>query len=502
MRSIEDQSEDQEELPQLPNLRLAQKMRHHCEEIALEKDEFVPVYKLFMDETLRLDKEMIVRKCLKDDQNCESMYTLKDRREKVLLVMGATGGGKNTLINGMINFIMEVEWKDDFRFKLVTEKVTSQHESVTKEITAYTIHPLKGSNIPYTFTIIDTPGFGDTRGLNRDVSITNHVREFFSSKPPNGIDHLDGIGFVTQASQARLTPTQKYIFDSILSIFGKDVQNNFFMMCTFADGKSPPVLDAIREAKISYQGYFKFNNSALFAKNTNALNFDEIFWEMGRESFKNFFEKFAKAESVSLQLTNEVLKERERLEVLIEGLNPQIKQGLAKLETMRQEKLFLQQHEAEIEHSKEFEFYVPVLKAEEFPLKDTGKHTTTCLTCNTTCHEDCKIADNERKAQCVAMDAGGNCRVCCGKCSWEKHKNVPDLIKYHTVKEKRKSRDLKEKYDKAVSGKSKVEGMLIQLEKCLQQLRIDVLSDMYKLRMSLKRLDEIALKPNPLTELQ
>ena len=404
----------------------------------------------------------------------------------------------------MINFILGVQWEDDFRFKLVTEKVTSQHESVTKEITAYTIHPLEGSNIPYTFTIIDTPGFGDTRGLDRDISITNQIREFFSLKPPNGIDHLDGIGFVTQASQVRLTPTQRYIFDSILSIFGKDVQNNFFMMLTFADGKSPPVLDAIREAKVAYQGYFKFNNSALFAENTKAVdrNFDKLFWEMGHESFKNFFEKFVKSESVSLQLTNEVLKEREHLEVLIEGLNPQIKRGLANIETMRQEKLFLQQHEAQIEQSKEFDFYVPVMKAEQISLEDTGKHTTTCLTCNNTCHKDCKIADNDEKAKCVAMDEGGNCKVCSGKCRWEKHKNVPYLIRYTTVQEKRTSLDLKKKYDTAVSGKSKVEGMLAQLERCLQQLRIDVLSDMYKVRMSLKRLDEIALKPNPLTEVQ
>lgn len=503
-RSIEDQSEDQEELSQLPGLRLAQKMRHHSEEVDLQKEEFVPVYKLPMEETLRQDRNMIVRKCLKDHHDCERTSNPEDRHEKVLLVMGATGAGKSTLINGMINFILGVQWEDDFRFKLVTEKVTSQHESVTKEITAYTIHPLEGSNIPYTFTIIDTPGFGDTRGLERDISITNQIREFFSLKPPNGIDHLDGIGFVTQASQVRLTPTQRYIFDSILSIFGKDVQNNFFMMLTFADGKSPPVLDAIREAKVAYQGYFKFNNSALFAENTKAVdrNFDKLFWEMGHESFKNFFEKFVKSESVSLQLTNEVLKEREHLEVLIEGLNPQIKRGLANIETMRQEKLFLQQHEAQIEQSKEFDFYVPVMKAEQISLEDTGKHTTTCLTCNNTCHKDCKIADNDEKAKCVAMDEGGNCKVCSGKCRWEKHKNVPYLIRYTTVQEKRTSLDLKKKYDTAVSGKSKVEGMLTQLERCLQQLRIDVLSDMYKVRMSLKRLDEIALKPNPLTEVQ
>ena len=504
IRSVEDQSEDQEELARLPALTLGQKMRHHSEKIAPQKEEYVPVYKLPMDETLRLDRKMIVRKCLKDHHDCERISTLKDRHEKVLLVIGATGAGKSTLINGMINFIMGVQWEDDFRFKLVTEEVSSQHDSVTTEITSYTIHPLEGSNIPYTFTIIDTPGFGDTRGLERDKSITNQIQEFFSLKPPNGIDHLDGIGFVTQASQARLTPTQRYIFDSILSIFGKDVQNSFFMMITFSDGKSPPVLDAIREAKVCYQDYFKFNNSALFAKNTNARkgNFDKSFWEMGCESFENFFEKFVTSESVSLQLTNEVLKEREHLEALIEGLNPKIKQGLGSIETMRQEKLFLQQHEAQIEQNKEFQFYVPVVKAEEIPLIGTGKHTTTCLNCNNTCHEDCKIAENEEKAKCVAMDEKGNCQVCSGKCPWKKHKNVPYLIKYTTVREKRTSHDLKEKYDTAVSGKSKVEGMLIQLERCLQELRITVLSDMYKVRMSLKRLDEIALKPNPLTEVQ
>ena len=78
---------------------------------------------------------------------------------------------------------------------------------------------MKGSAIPYTFTIIDTPEFGNTEGLKRDKLITSQIKEFFSISPPNGTDHLEGVGFVTQASLAHLPPTQEYIFNSVLSIF-------------------------------------------------------------------------------------------------------------------------------------------------------------------------------------------------------------------------------------------------------------------------------------------
>ncbi|XP_078354562.1 uncharacterized protein LOC144639170 isoform X1 [Oculina patagonica] len=450
-----------------------------------------------MDETMRLDGKKILKKCLNVEQDQEGEM----RKEKVLLVVGATGAGKSTLINGMVNYIMGVEWKDEFRFKIVTEEVSSQANSVTREITAYTIHPMEGSAIPYIFTIVDTPGFGDIEGLSRDVFITSQFKEFFSLKPPNGIDHLDGIGFVTQSSLPRLTPTQKYIFDSILSIFGKDVENNFFMMITFADVKRPPVLEAIEKAQISYDSFFKFNNSALFADNAKS-SFDEMFWQMGHQSFKEFFAKFSATKSVSLQLTNEVLKEREQLETLIEGLNPQIKWGLAKIEEKRQEKRVLERHEADIEQNKEFEYVVPVMKVEQTDLTGTGRHTTHCLKCNYTCHKDCKIADDSAKKGCVAMGADGNCEVCTGKCPWDSHKNVPYFIEYTTVNEKRTSQDLKMKYNLAVSGKSKVQNMLGELERCLHDLRIKVLSDMYKVRESLRRLDEIALRPNPLTEVQ
>jgi hypothetical protein len=41
---------------------------------------------------------------------------------KHVLVVGATGCGKTTWINGLANFLYSVQWTDDFRFKVVTEE--------------------------------------------------------------------------------------------------------------------------------------------------------------------------------------------------------------------------------------------------------------------------------------------------------------------------------------------------------------------------------------------
>ena len=237
---------------------------------------------------------------------------------KVLMVVGATGAGKTTLINGMANYILGVQWDDDFRFKLIDESNSQdQTKSQTTCITAYTFYKEKDSSLPYTLTVIDTPGFGDTGGLTRDRYIVSQIKELFSISGAEGIDELHGIGFVTQAPLARLTMTQRYVFDAILSVFGKDVADNIFLMITFADGKQPPVLDAVRAACVPYQASFKFNNSALFASKSADDEFDSMFQKMSTKSFAEYFKQFSNAQAQSLQLSREVIQERETLEVTI-----------------------------------------------------------------------------------------------------------------------------------------------------------------------------------------
>lgn len=230
--------------------------------------------------------------------------------------------------------------------------------------------------------------------------------------------------------------------------------------------------------------------------------FDAMFWKMGFSSFKTFFLEFEKSDSVSLQLTQEVLKEREQLKNLIEGLNRQITMGLGKIEEMRQEENILKQRETEIETNKSLNYTVDVTKPYQEDLRGTGRHTTTCLRCNFTCHENCRIADNDEKHGCWAMEPSGNCRICTQKCYWKEHKNLPYIIRYKIETEERTSDDLKKKYEIALSGKTKVQGMIEQLQEYLVNVHTTVMGMIIKAQQSLRRLDEIALKPNPLTQLE
>ena len=86
--------------------------------------------------------------------------------------------------------------------------------------------------------LLDTPGFRDSRGMNYDGKIIEMIRDLFK----NWIDSVNGICFFASASSARLTSTQKYIFSSIVSLFGNDISENFIPMLTFCDGKEPQIL--------------------------------------------------------------------------------------------------------------------------------------------------------------------------------------------------------------------------------------------------------------------
>ena len=264
--------------------------------------------------------------------------------EKVLMLVGATGAGKTTLLNGIVNYILGIQLEDNFRFQLDLKTDVSQAHSQTSNVTAHTFYPMDGSRLPYPLTIIDTPDFGDTRGIAFDKIILRQILEIVSIEE-HSIKHFNGVGVVIRASSTRLTQTQNFIFDSILKVFGKSVASNMFLMMTFADGQDPPAISAVKAANIPYRKFFKFNNSALFVKPATQ-GFTKLYWDLGEESFDTFFNIFGTIEPVSVQLTKEVLIERQHLELLIEGLQRKINSGLDTINALQiEEKLFKDKEE-------------------------------------------------------------------------------------------------------------------------------------------------------------
>ncbi|EFX69482.1 hypothetical protein DAPPUDRAFT_113639 [Daphnia pulex] len=396
-------------------------------------------------------------------------------QHKTILIMGATGSGKTTLINCMINYIFDVQWEDPFRFQLIQEQVTgsSKAESQTSHITAYVIHHAEGFRIPYSLTIVDTPGYGDTKGLDRDQEITDMVRKFFEDD--RGIQELDVIGFVVQASLPRLTPTQKYIFDSVLSIFGNDVKENINFLLPFADSQVPTVLKAIAGTGLPYPKdpqtgdpvHHKFNNSSFFcfngpteseASNGENTSFDHFFWRMGIENFKRFFSVLTTKKTQSLVLTKQVLDERKRLEATVDGLQPLIKIGLTKMEEMRKTKMVIANSQAQIEANENVHFEV-----ERF---QPAKETRTCT-------------------------------ICPNKCIWNMHSNQSYRWEYFKEKQETSSADIKQKYELEHNKKLTAKELVEILEKDVEDNNKIVLERVEMVTQCIKRLDEIALRPNP-----
>ncbi|XP_072220245.1 uncharacterized protein [Leuresthes tenuis] len=485
--------------------RFAEFLKHKSKDI---NSDFPPVYKLPL-----VEEDLDVDGCRRYKFGKEGL-----RQNRTIMLVGATGSGKSTLINGMINYLAGVEWNDSFRFKVIHEdKSRSQAQSQTSEVTVYKINHQDGFKIPFSLTVVDTPGFGDTRGVARDKEITEQIHRLFTSA--NGVTEIDAVCFVAQASLARLTAAQRYVFDSVLSIFGKDVAENIEMLVTFADGKQPPVLEAISisgvpcpKNELGIPVHFKFNNSALFADNRcisdstcdeesdeEDKSFDEMFWKMGVKSMDRFFTALGKMTTKSLLMTQEVLKERKHLETAIGGLQPQIRAGIAKLEQIKKTKEKIKDNEAIMTSSENFEIEVDVMKPVQKQLTEKGVYITNCQKCSVTCHYPCMIANNSDKRGCSSMDMTGMCTVCPGKCIWSVHFNQTYRWEYVQEKEKTTLEELKNKYKTASKEKMSTQQLMERQEEEIVRLQDMIMSLMDQSARCMNRLQEIALSPNPLT---
>ncbi|KHN69315.1 cell division protein [Ordospora colligata OC4] len=267
------------------------------------------------------------------EENCKSRTPSKEEendfyntiRTKTIILMGATGSGKSLLINAMANYLLGAEEDGTDRIQILKiDGDGNQSSSQTSKITAYVLFYYDQYNKRKAIQIIDTPGFGDTGGQDRNKQISKQIRDFILK---DEMEEIDAVCFVDPNSNVRATPTVKYIANSVLSVFADDVKNNIHLLVTFADSGFPPVVNALKEVpdfpknrdgKITY---YKINNSGLY---TNYNDQDKLlsqnFWMMRQETFDNFFSMLAKTNPVSLKKTKENIRIRKNNEEVIESI--------------------------------------------------------------------------------------------------------------------------------------------------------------------------------------
>ncbi|KAK9971397.1 hypothetical protein ABG768_024766 [Culter alburnus] len=437
-------------------------------------------------------------------------YGIRDtkKQNKIILLVGETGVGKTTLVNTMVNYLLQVKFEDEKWYEITEEEAGDQSESQTSEITLYEVFPVEKS---VSLTIIDTPGYGDTRGLEKDLEVAANLSVLFQSN--DGVREVDTVCFVTQASKYRLSDRQHYVISSILSLFGKDIVNNIVFLITYSDGMPPKnILGAINKAKIPCRRdnagqpvYFLFNNRQADERHSEEpyILAQRSAWEESMKGMKKFFQSVNEMNRKSLELTSDVLIERIQFEASICNLQLRIQE----MELKKAEKLQIQEammlNKEKVEQCKNFTVTLKKTVKVKVPIESASwknRKATTCTVCEENCHEfGCWWASNP--SRCEVMK-NGYCTVCTGNCHHSKHikENKKYVVRNSNIKIQ--FDQLMKEYEKAQEESKTFSAINDRLDKDLQEIEDQKSILLFNAYRTIRHLSQIALKPDSAFTLQ
>ena len=321
-------------------------------------------------------------------------FGTKREKHKTMLLVGTSGSGKRTLINIMANYMIGVNMDDSFRFQLIDDEAAIQQK---KDIIVYDIHQ-QADHFHYPLSIIDTPSYGEANN-NVDSLTDREITELIHKCFADEIQDVNSIGFVINANQTKLTPSQEFIFDSLVTIFGAEVQQKMMFLLTFADDKDPPVRNAIMDGlhytmeAWKYRS-FKFNNAGILLSTTRRSSESTFGWSV-EEEMEDLFNTL---NGPSLSDLKRQKNEAERIKATEIGLESLIEAELNKIDTG--------------EHN---------YQKHRLPI---GQYAANCQKCRITCHHLCNC---EEMSNCAVMDysrlAQRTCHVC--SCLSSEHSHQP-----------------------------------------------------------------------------
>ncbi|XP_042250851.1 septin-1-like [Thunnus maccoyii] len=427
-----------------------------------------------------------------------------NKKNKTILLVGETGTGKSTLINALVNYTMGVKFDENIWFEIVEDEKRSQSESQTSDVIVYEIFGFEDKTLPFSLTIIDTPGYGDTRGIERDVNISQRLFDLFRSE--DGVHEIDAVGLVLKASVNRVSDRLMYIFDSVTSLFGKDIEKNIIALITNSNGITPEnALEALRAANIKcaideedQPVHFLFDNCQKEERTKKTKLPLGNAWrvtETGMEEFTDFLEK---SKPQKLKTTVEVLNSRIRITACIHNLQERIQLIELKQNEIQQTKEALKKHEQEMKRNEKFTTEVDeVYKEKEKINAQWDTKAVTCNICEENCHHPgCTWAWDA--SWCEVMK-GGRCTSCTGGCPASDH--VKENWRYvnKTRKVQKTLKDVKQKYEKNKAECEKEMSLMENLQTEMEELKAEKIKLLDEAYQHVLTLEQKALNVNSMS---
>ncbi|XP_001344233.1 uncharacterized protein isoform X2 [Danio rerio] len=420
---------------------------------------------------------------------------------KTILLVGETGTGKTTLINVMVNYMLGVQREDKVWFEITDDQ--SDRSSVHSQTSIITVYGVYLQESPIDLTIIDTPGYGDTQDVHREIAI--NMLDLSTSE--NGINELDAVCLVIKATQSRLDDRQICIFDAVQSLFGTNIADNIVLLFTFSRGAIPKnVLTAVKEDQIqcavneqNQPVYFLFDNCQSDTRVKGCSEKDEAqhkmleqSWEISFTGIKRFFSFLENIKPKSLKMTRDVLEQHIQFEKNISSLQSCDQEMVEKQSDLRQTQDDQEKEQEFLKNDKNVECEVEVQYRELDKVIDPGLASS--VMCCINCEENCPTEES------WSISSPFISKKCTSTCCTQQCKHIKGVTyKTKTRMEKRINEDLKKQYEEKMKH---ILSLIKNLEKELRDLETRQIKLVFEAFHCVDTLERIALNTDSLIILQ
>ncbi|KAF9431327.1 hypothetical protein BGZ76_000460 [Entomortierella beljakovae] len=412
-------------------------------------------------------------------------------KETNILILGETGVGKSTWINSLVNYmtystLQEAQesgpiFKIPSSYTMYDEDMNEikvimgdASENERSKVGASATQSPRSYVFPYGkgfIRLIDTPGIGDTRGIEEDKrnfeNILRHISYF---------DEIQGVCILLKPNEARLSPFLRFCIKELLTHLHKDAAKNIVFVFTnarstdYKPGNTGPLLKKLLSENKSVE--ITLSKHTMYAMDNESVRFLAA---MNHGVYKMDDGNFVETFNLYSASWDRATKESQRLIKHIQSLPPHSSKDTVSLNTVRnmivrltkpltdisiniQRNICLAQEKTEDLRALGKQegkltadaLYIPavVLRVEDIDFPRTVCISAKCgnvvevngvrkVKPNFPCHNHCYLENlttfpNPAIRDCCAM-SGDNCTIC--GCIWNEHIHIRyDVIEEPAIK--------------------------------------------------------------------